>query len=576
MKTKPIDSTWTDEQWNAIATRNTSILVSAGAGSGKTAVLTERILELLKEGHSILDLIVLTFTNAAAKEMKERVKQKLEVAISNGYPELAQELEKIDLSNICTFDSFSLNLVKKYHYLLGIEDNVQIGDTIFINDLKKRCMENTFQEFYEKEEPLFLKFLDTFTVKDDTDIQKTLLKVANTLTSRIHIKTSLEESYQNINESFIEKQFLSYEQEIQTQKEFIGEELKQHLNTGYSQLLEEYLLNIQMIYDPILKEHEYDVYAPLVACFSLPSFPRSKKIDEEEKNQLKEEIGGLKKEIQKLKDLCVYSKKEDYIDEILKTKDTVLILKEILITYFHRLEQEKKNWNYYEFHDIGRFAIQILEEHESIRKEFQESIYEIMIDEYQDTNDIGTYFVSMIQNNNVYTVGDVKQSIYRFRNANPNIFMERFYQFQKNEGGTLITLSKNFRSRKEVVDGINLLFQAIMDELIGGVHYHNQEEMIFGNLSYETVKDKKTDYQMEVLDYEYQDTKEKETYRKEEIEAFIIGNDIKKRIERKEKINDHGNLREVTYSDFAILQDRKTSFDLYKKVFTYLQIPITI
>ena len=118
MKQKPLNSTWTDEQWEAIATRNTSILVSAGAGSGKTAVLTERILEILKEGHSILDLIVLTFTNAAAKEMKDRVKKKLEDAIKEGYTSLEPELQKIDLANICTFDSFSLNLVKKYHFYL--------------------------------------------------------------------------------------------------------------------------------------------------------------------------------------------------------------------------------------------------------------------------------------------------------------------------------------------------------------------------------------------------------------------------------------------------------------------------
>lgn len=576
VKTKPENSTWTDEQWAAIATRNTSILVSAGAGSGKTAVLTERILEILKEGHSILDLIVLTFTNAAAKEMKERVKQKLEAAIQNGYDELKPELQKIDLSDICTFDSFSLNLVKKYHYLLGIENDLQIGDSIFMSHLKKSCMEQAFQTFYEKEDALFFKLLDTFTVKDDKDFQKTLLKVAESLTSRIHMIDSLEESYQNLNENYIGNQFLNYEKEIQSQKSFIKSEIDRILEPGYSSKLDAYLLAILMSYMTIYQEQEYNEYAPLVSCFSLPSFPRSKDIDELEKEHLKEEIDALKKEIQKLKDLCVYPNKEEYISEVLKTKDTVFAIKELLITYFHLLEQEKKNCNYYEFHDIGRFAIQLLEENESIRKQFQEQVFEIMIDEYQDTNDIGTYFVSMIQNHNVYTVGDVKQSIYRFRNANPNIFMERFYRFQKNDGGKLITLSKNFRSRKEVVDGINLLFQAVMDEQVGGVHYHNQEEMIFGNLSYEKVKDSKTNYEMEVLDYEYKKTTFAKTYRKEEIEAFLIGTDIKKRIEAKEKINDHGTLREVTYSDFAILQDRKTSFDLYKKIFTYLGIPLTI
>ena len=206
MKQKPANSTWTDGQWEAIATRDTSILVSAGAGSGKTAVLTERILEILKEGHSILDLIVLTFTNAAAKEMKDRVKKKLLEAIPNAYPKLQKELQLLDLASICTFDSFSLNLVKKYHYLLGIEKDVSIGDGILIEILKQESIDETFQEFYEQSNSEFLKLLDTFTVKDDTKVRKTILNLANSLTSRIHIEQELEDCYQNCNRDEIQKQ----------------------------------------------------------------------------------------------------------------------------------------------------------------------------------------------------------------------------------------------------------------------------------------------------------------------------------------------------------------------------------
>lgn len=573
VKQKPVNSTWTDGQWDAIASRNTSILVSAGAGSGKTAVLTERILEILKEGHSILDLIVLTFTNAAAKEMKDRVKKKLLEAIPNGYPELQKELQLLDLASICTFDSFSLNLVKKYHYLLGIEKDVAIGDGILIEALKQESIDETFQTFYEQENPEFLKLLDTFTVKDDTKVRKIILNLANSFTSRIHIEQELEDCYQACNREEIQKQLDQYVEEIKNQVKAVIEEINQDLESAPEPLVP-ILEQLKTEIEPY--QNTYEEIASVFRTIKLPSLPRSKEIDDDIKDKMKEIYQDIKKQIQEITSLCVYSNQESYIEEVLKTKETIGILKDILKVYFEKLLMKKKKQNIYEFHDIGRFAIQLLEEHEDIRAYYQKHIYEIMIDEYQDTNDIGTYFVSMIENNNVYTVGDVKQSIYRFRNANPNIFMNKFYRYQKNDGGKLITLSKNFRSRKEVVDAINFIFQAVMDEKVGGVHYFNQEEMIFGNLSYEKVKDKNTNYEIEVLDYAYKESEEAKRYRKEEIEAFMIAQDIKKRIANREMIQDKGTLRPVTYSDFAILQDRKTNFDLYKTIFTYLGIPITI
>ena len=573
MKQKPLNSTWTDEQWEAIATRNTSILVSAGAGSGKTAVLTERILEILKEGHSILDLIVLTFTNAAAKEMKDRVKKKLEDAIKEGYTSLEPELQKIDLANICTFDSFSLNLVKKYHYLLHIEKDVKIGDSICIEALKKESIEETFHEFYEKKDKKFFILLDTFTVKDDTKIKDIVLSLADSLTSRIHIEKELEDCYKKINEKEIEKQLDIYVDEIkkQVQDAFL------HINELLKDAPAEMIPILESLKEMLQGNCDnYESIASIFYKLQFPRLPNTKKLDEDIQVKVKEIHADVKKEFQEISNQCIYLTRQEYIDEVLKTKDTVFILKELLKSYFLKLQSKKQKENIYEFHDIGRFAIQILEENADIRKEYQDCIYEIMIDEYQDTNDIGTYFVSMIQNNNVYTVGDVKQSIYRFRNANPNIFMDKFTHYKENDGGKLITLSKNFRSRKEVVDAINFIFQAVMDEKVGGVHYLNQEEMIFGNQEYEEIKDKDTNYDLEVLDYNYRDSAYDKVYKKDEIEAFLIAQDIKMRIARKEMIKAGKTLRPVTYSDFAILQDRKSSFDLYKTIFTYLEIPITI
>ena len=198
-----------------------------------------------------------------------------------------------------------------------------------------------------------------------------------------------------------------------------------------------------------------------------------------------------------------------------------------------------------------------------------------MIDEYQDTNDIQENFISMIENNNVYMVGDIKQSIYRFRNANPYIFKNKYDSYADNDGGLKIDLVKNFRSREEVLDNINEIFNYIMDNDIGGAEYHESHEMVFGNNSYIEEGKTEQEYNMEILEYHYdKDSK----YTKEEIEIFTIADDIINKISNKFKVFDKDEklLRDITYNDFVILMDRTTDFDLYKKIFEYKGIPLTL
>ena len=140
--------------------------------------------------------------------------------------------------------------------------------------------------------------------------------------------------------------------------------------------------------------------------------------------------------------------------------------------------------NLFEFNDIALLSIKILKENENIRNEIKSSLNEIMIDEYQDTNDLQEEFISLIANNNVYMVGDIKQSIYRFRNANPYIFKNKYDNYKLLNGGIAIDLNKNFRSRKEVLDNINLIFDLVMDDTLGGADYRKSHNMIFGNNLY--------------------------------------------------------------------------------------------
>ena len=246
---------------------------------------------------------------------------------------------------------------------------------------------------------------------------------------------------------------------------------------------------------------------------------------------------------------------------------------EIILKLDNKVEKFKKENNSYEFVDISKLAIKILEENKEVREELKNKYKEILIDEYQDTNDLQDIFVSFIENNNVYMVGDIKQSIYRFRNANPLLFKNKYDAYTNNNGGMKIDLNKNFRSRKEVTEDINLIFNLIMNDQIGGADYLKSHQIVFGNTAYNDVD--KENYKMDVLTYTKDD---KSPYTKEEIEIFTIARDIQNKINSKYKImdKDTNKEREVNYSDFVILMDRSTSFENYKKIFEYLNIPLAI
>ena len=173
---KPADVTWTDEQWEAIYDDNKNIIVSAGAGSGKTAVLTERVIRKLKDGVNVNELLILTFTKAAAGEMADRIRKKIKKI-----PELKEQLNLLDSSYITTFDSFALSIVKRYHYLLNVSPNIGIIDSNVIELKKNEIMDELFLEYYEQQHLLFLKMIKTFCTKDDTDIRNYVLNISNKL-----------------------------------------------------------------------------------------------------------------------------------------------------------------------------------------------------------------------------------------------------------------------------------------------------------------------------------------------------------------------------------------------------------
>ncbi len=546
---------YTEKQKEAIYIENTNVIVSAGAGSGKTAVLTERVINKLLNGVHINELLLLTFTDNAAKEMKTRIKDKI-----LNYSELINEAKLVDSADITTFDAFTLSLVKKYHYYLNLSNDIKIIDSSIINKKKKDYLNDIFNAYYDEKNPIFEEFILNFGNKNDQNIKNALLKIEK----KIDLITNKEEYLKNYVNNYydinnINALFKEYENLLLDKTSTIKALL---LNLSY-EVDNNYYQKIDTSLKPLLNAQSYDEIR-----FALNNINMPRLMNASDKAKFyKEKITKIKDELKKE---CVYAK-DVLIENAIENKKYATIIIDIISKLNNKINEYKTYHNAYEFNDISKLAIKLIKEYDDVKNYLKYHYQEIMIDEYQDTSDIQEEFISLIENNNVYMVGDIKQSIYRFRNANPNIFKIKYDKYKNNINGYKIDLNENFRSRKEVLSSINDIFSHIMDIKIGNADYAKEHMLIHGNQSFSNEGNNNYDNNLEILNYQKDDN----TYTSDEIEAFIIANDIKKKINDKYLVFDK-KLRPCTYQDFCILMDRTTTFDTYKKVFDFLNIPLNI
>ncbi len=551
-------SKWTPEQEEAINKSGTNIIVSAGAGSGKTAVLSERVLNKIQNGIHVNELLILTFTNAAASEMKDRIRKKI-----SKDENLKEELDLLSSSYITTFDSFALSVLKKYHYILNISNNISITDESIVKLEESKIMDNIFEELYKEKDEKFINLINNYCVKNDRRLRENVLKIASQINNSIkkdeYIKFIKNDYFTDNN---IDKIINNYDNFIKNKKKIIKLEID-NLNYYFDS---DYVLKVSSSVNNLLECDTNDLH--LYTSVSLPSVPRG---SSEEAKLVK---NNLKKKIDELLTYGVYGDFENIKTSILNSRDDINTILYITIKYIDELSKYKKENNIYTFNDIASLSIKILKENPSIRDEIKYSFKEIMIDEYQDTNDIQDIFISLIENNNVYMVGDIKQSIYKFRGSNPNIFKNKYDSYSNNNGGYKIDLIKNFRSRSEVLNNINKIFELIMDNNIGGAEYKVSHEMVYGNTNYDNLKEETFNYDIDIFEYE-NNTKD---YSNIEIEIFKIVNDIKEKINSNMKVFDKetNSLRKISYNDFVIILDRSKYFNDYKKIFEYFGVPLTV
>lgn len=549
---------WTKEQEEAIVSDGKNIIVSAGAGSGKTAVLSERVLHKIENGIHVNELLILTFTRAAADEMKDRIRKKI-----SGKEELKNELTLLSSSYITTFDSFALSVVKKYHYLLNITDDINITDESIVKIQNKKILDKVFEKSYQNKS--FQELIKKYCIKTDKVLKENILSLALKIDGFIDPFGFIDTVYNNFfNENNVDNLLKTYEDIINDLKKTIRLEIDNmslYFDSDYIEKVNESVLNI--LNADIDQIHLY-------SSVKLPTVPRGSSDEAKESKDL------LKKACDKLISYGDYGTKENIKNDIFSTKNTVLTILDVIKEFLLEVEKYKKDNNIYTFNDISKLSIKILKENESIRKELKNTFKEIMIDEYQDTNDVQETFIGMISNNNVYMVGDIKQSIYRFRGSNPEIFKEKYSNYSKEIGGHKIDLIKNFRSRSEVLDNINKIFCLIMDYNLGSAEYSQSHQMVYGNTAYDTEKVNGFNYDFRVLEYT---NKPKESgFQNMEIEIFTIAKDIKEKIDNNFQVFDkeESKLRIATYNDFVIILDRSKYFDDFKRIFEYFDIPLTI
>ena len=546
---------FTKEQLDAINSEGENIIVSAGAGSGKTAVLTARVIRKLNDGVPVNKLLVLTFTNEAASEMKSRIRKAI---IKN---KLSDQLDLLDSSYITTYDSYALSLVKKYHYLLNISSNIKIINDGVITIYKYQMLDQIFDNMYG-----FCKFdklINDFCLKDDKMMKDFIIEISN----KLDLLTNKEEYLKgyidnNYSDYYLDKVINEYFDLIRhkiSELRSLYDEFTSYANDSLLSKLDNY-------YKPLFSGSTYNDY---VLFKTMPSV-RFTGVSEEGLT-VKD---NLKKVTTDILELLHFNSFDEIKMSLLTTKEYITVIIDIIGKLDTLVREYKDKHNVYEFNDISHMANRIVRDNLDIRNEIKEYFKEIMVDEYQDTSSIQEEFINYIANNNLYMVGDIKQSIYRFRNANPYIFRDKYEAYSKGNGGIKIDLLKNFRSRKETLNNINEIFNIIMDDDIGDANYIKDHNMVYGNTIYDC-EDSGHDNNMEIYDYEM--TLE-DQFTKEEKELFIIADDIKEKIKNRYQIldKDTNKLRDLKYSDICIITDRNKYLVTYKKILEYNEIPSVI
>ncbi|MCQ4636026.1 helicase-exonuclease AddAB subunit AddA [Anaerovorax odorimutans] len=580
---------WTKQQQEAIDLRDHNILVSAAAGSGKTAVLVERIKQLILKDRIGLDqFLIVTFTNAAASEMKEKLITAITKAIEEEPKNSAFLRKQLDLAanaNISTFHSFALEVIRRYFYLTDIEPNFKIGDEGTVEIMKWDVIDQLFADFFEAEDLEFLEFLRAYASdRSEHSLKENLLNLYTTIRSIPHPLSWLSEQVRTLD--FAKEQFMD-----SPLAQFVLEDLK----TSVTQILDGFrqagqlaeMAGTEGIYNKnqedlaaleplerMAESGDLDGIGRLLVSFKANTM-RAGKAEKEDYELIKEEMKASrdysKKMIGALKERYFAQTMDTYIEDLQKVYPAACYLEKLILEFDRRFREAKKEKNLIDFSDIEHYALEILE-HEEAAAEYREKFACIFIDEYQDSNVLQDTLINLIRReNNLFMVGDIKQSIYKFRLAEPEIFQEKYREYAagENEASTKIDLNQNFRSKGQVIAAVNGVFENIMKG-------YDQDAALYQGVAYTGELDYRT--QLHVVDSrvtEDMDLDEDVAEMKNaQLEAYNAAGIIRELLGKPIFDAKKNCQRSVTKRDIVILmRGTKNYADVFQEVFTELDIP---
>ena len=598
---------WTDEQQAVIDSRNCNLLVAAAAGSGKTAVLVERIIKIITDTKNPVDidkLLVVTFTNAAASEMRERIGDAIAKELDK-HPEnthLQNQLILLNRASITTIHSFCLDVIKSNFHKINIDPNFRIGDQTECTILKQECIEEVFEENYEQKNEDFLNLVESYAEKrGDKNLQDIILSIYNFSMASPYPKKWLEESAEffNINDDFNFSNSIwaqSILSNVKIELEGISSSMKKAIDyvDGIDELIS-YKEKINNEYSQILDilnacNEGWDKTHYCMKNMQFENFTKGvKRLTKDTPSYIKQARDNAKsirdknkKSLEGIITSTFYKSNEQILHEIKYLYPVVSAISNIILEFEKKYQEKKKEKGIIDFNDIEHFALAILTQEDEdkniipsdVANIYIEKFSEIFIDEYQDSNLVQEVLLSTIanvKNPNRFMVGDVKQSIYRFRQAKPEIFLEKYAKYDTEEGSKnrKIMLYKNFRSRKEVVDCANYIFENIMSKNIGEIEYNEKERLNLGASFKDSKEDElvggPTQIHLIQKNVNSKDESDEVDNNEEEIdniqlEARMIGNVIKNLMKPDEdgklnkvydkKLDDYRN---VDYKDIVIL-----------------------
>ena len=588
------ETKWTEEQLKAIETRRCNLLIAAAAGSGKTAVLVERIIRIITNEESPVDidrLLVVTFTSAAASEMRERIASAITKALekSPNSKNLQKQLTLLSRANITTMHSFCLDVIKNNFHIIDLDPAFRILDETEGMLLRSEVLEELFEDKYENDDKEFLDLVEAYSdSKSDDKLKDIVLDLYKFSMSGPWPQRWLRDKSEEFNigtiedldksswmKVFIENLVIELQGLISMEEKAL--ELCEETSglEPYIDTFRDDITMLQMIYEH-LGAGVVEIYNRLSsASFSkLKTVRKANVSDENVQSRVKAIRDDVKKKINKLRDEIFSMTPDEMLHSVKSSYPYMKTLSNLVIEFQDKFSNAKKERGALDFNDLEHLCLKILtSENSGVADNFKEYFDEVLVDEYQDSNAVQEAIIDLVSRKysddpNVFMVGDVKQSIYRFRQAKPELFLEKYNTYSKEQGKNVkIQLYKNFRSRDEVIKGVNYIFKEIMSRVVGELEYTDEEALNLG-ASYKdaeednyvvggkielNILDKSTEVEEEIL------IEEEEDLGAINLEARIVANRIKELLSNKDgkvfKVLDKvtGEYRPVTYKDIVIL-----------------------